>query len=136
MTSGLGRRYLDTVNRTPADPDLLGEVMRMHATMNPDDRRESAVRMFHLFELLKARGYQGDAHTNLALSIEWRLSALARLVSEQGVIGWTAAGDDGAELLHPNVVMAAATEPLTEGVDGQAVFDPIAFRERCFGPRS
>jgi hypothetical protein len=45
--------FLATVNRTKVTPDLLVEVLQMHAAMAPEDRPVFEARTFHLFAVRK-----------------------------------------------------------------------------------
>ena len=84
--------FLNVTSRTPVSPTLLREAMGLHANMAPEDRPMFEPRAFQLFEFLKRRGFTGRRHSDLALAINSRLTALARLVQGDHVKGWSAAG--------------------------------------------
>jgi hypothetical protein len=128
--SALGQRFLDEVNATVVSPEMLGEVMQMHADMLPADRQVHEVRMIRLFELLKAKGLKGRRHSDMAMAIDFRLSALAHLISEHDVRGWTLPAEPGVEYVHFDVLRAAADEPVIENDERQAGFEPERFRLR------
>ena len=90
--------------------------------------------MIRLFELLAEKGHDDEEqHADLPLAIQFRLTALARPVRAFEVRGWTLPGGErGLEYVHPNVVRAAAEEPLIETARDQAGFDSEAFRSRLF----
>ena len=45
--------------------------------------------------------------------------------------GWPLpAGQDGADFVHPDLIRAAAEEPVIEDANGQPAFDPESFRNR------
>jgi hypothetical protein len=72
--------FLERVNRTPVSPTLLGEAMELHANMAPEDRPVFEARAIQLFEFLKDKGFTGRRRSDLVLAINFRLTALARLV--------------------------------------------------------
>lgn len=124
--------YLNRVNATIITPELLMEVVQMHADMEPEDRQVPEVRMIRLFELLKSRGWKGDRHADVALAVDFRLRALAHLMGSRETLGWTLPAEDGAELVHPNVLRSAASQPVVLSADGSVAFEPEAFRRSCF----
>lgn len=88
-------------------------------------------RAFQLFEFLKRRGFTGRRHSDLALAINFRLTALARLVQGDHVKGWTLLGrEEGLIHLHADVLKVAAKEPLIENPDGTVAFDVSSFTHR------
>lgn len=121
---------LKRVNRTPVSPTLLGEAMELHSNMPAEDRPVFEARAFELFRFLTDKGFEGTRLSDLALAINFRLTALAHLVQGDQVRGWTLPGDTGGQtLLHVDVLKAAAKEPLFENTEGQAVFDAPAFAQ-------
>jgi hypothetical protein len=83
--------YLDRVNRTEVSGELLGEVVRMHADMTPEDRPVFEARMFRLFELLDKKGL-AKKRSALATAIDFRLTALAKLHKDAALRAWTTLG--------------------------------------------
>src|SRR3954470_8514312 len=71
--------YLQQVNRTKVQPELLLEVIEIHAEMAPEDRPVFEARAFRVFELLKEKGIRPNRVADMAIAIEFRLTALARL---------------------------------------------------------
>lgn len=121
--------FLRRVNRTKVSPDLIGEVMEMHANLPAEDRTAFEVRAIRMAQLLTDKGFSGRQHADMALAIEFRITALARLLQSRDVRGWSLPGEEqGQEYLHVDLLRAAATEPVIESADGQACFDPEAFR--------
>ena len=115
---------LDDANRTPVSPQLLGEAMEMYAGMPHETR------LRRLFDFLRDRGFTGARHGDLAVAINFRLTALARLVPSYAESGWTLPGQDGAIPLPADVLVeAAAEQALVEDVDGVA-FDVDGFARR------
>jgi hypothetical protein len=123
--------YLDSVNRTKVMPELLCEVLQMHAAMPPEDRRVFEARAFRVFELLKSKGLRANRIASLATAIDFRLTALARLQQDAGLRGWSMPGQEpGAVSISTDVLKAVAEEPLIENAEGQAAFDAESFKRR------
>ncbi|WP_156652628.1 hypothetical protein [Methylobacterium sp. Leaf86] len=109
---------------------LLAEAMERHSNMPPEDRGVFEAIAFELFRFLTEKGFEGSRHGDLAMAINFRLTALARLVQGDQVRGWTLPGDtEGLTYLHADVLKAAAKEPLVEDDKGQAAFDGPAFAQ-------
>ncbi len=122
--------FLARTNEVTISPELLGEVLLMHAGLPPEDRRDHTVRMIRLFELLDDKGLQDD-RADISIAIDFRLTALARLLAAQEALGWTIPGSEtGMELIHPSLVRGAAEEPLIGDANHQPAFDPESFRQR------
>jgi hypothetical protein len=80
---------------------------------------------------LKEKGFTGRRHSDLALAINFRLTALARLVQGDHVKGLTLADrEEGVTLLHADVLSAAAKEALVEDPDNAVAFDANSFVRR------
>lgn len=124
--------YLDTVNRTKVKPELLLEVVEMHAAMPAEDRGVFEARAFRIFELLKSKGLRGNKIAALATAIDFRLTALARLEQAAALRGWSISRQEpGVSLISIDALRAAAEEPLIENADGKASFDAERFRRRA-----
>jgi hypothetical protein len=118
------------VNKTKVEPDLLAEMMEMHAGMSAKDRPIFEARAFRMFELLNKRGFRGKRRADLSLAIDFRLTALARLTDAQGGRGFTRPGNEhGMDWIHTDLVRCAAEEPLSEQ-DDQPTFDIDSFEQR------
>jgi hypothetical protein len=123
--------YLDSVNRTKVSPELLIEVVQMHAGMAAEDRPVLEARAFRIFELLKSKGLRGRRIAALATVIDFRLTALARLERDAGLRGWSRPRlESGAVSISTDAIRAAAEEPMIEDSDGRATFDVEHFRQR------
>jgi hypothetical protein len=121
---------LNRVNQTKLAAELLGDAAEMHAGLPADDRSSFEGRAISLFKMLDRRGL-GRKRADLAIAIDFRLTALARLLQDRQVRGWTLpAGHDGADFVHPDLIRAAAEEPVIEDANGQPAFDPESFRNR------
>lgn len=123
--------FLRTVNKTKVEPDLLGEVMQMHADMPAEDRSSIEARAFQMFNLLNERGYRGKKRAALSVAIDFRLTALARLIDARGGRGFTMPGrEEGMDWVHANLVRCAAEEPVVEDEVRQPGFDADRFEQR------
>jgi hypothetical protein len=121
--------FLEQVNRTVVSAEVLGEAIKMHAAMPAEDRPVE-VRAIRLFELLDKKKLGRD-RAALALAIDFRLTALARLHDKDVLRGWSMPGNEpGVEFIHADLVLAAAEEPVIEDAAGQVAFDPKSFRRR------
>src|SRR5690349_3933734 len=101
--------FLDGVNRTKVSPELLGEVVQMHAAMAPEDRPVYEARAFRLFELLKTKGVRTGKIAALATAIDFRLTALARLQRDAALRGWSMPGQEpGAISISADALKVAA----------------------------
>lgn len=122
--------FLDRVNTTQVSPELLGQVMTMYAELDAKDRRVQEVRMFRLFDLLKENGLKGRRHADVATAVEFRLEALAGLLQQRDVRGWTLPAEEGAEYVHFDLLRVAATQPMIESTKNRVAFEPELFRMR------
>ena len=118
--------YLDRVNRIAISADLLGEVMDMLRSLPAEERWSSGSRSARLFQLLERRGLSETADV-VAVAVDLRVTALLRLQNHAGLRGWASLG---SELAHPDLLKAAAAEPLVEGADGDPGFDMDSLRLR------
>jgi plasmid maintenance system killer protein len=123
--------FLERVNRTAVSPRLLGEAMQLYADMAPEDRSEFEVRAIQLFDFLVDKGFTGRRRSDLALAINFRLTALAKLVRCNHLKGWMLATEEHeVSLLHIDVLKAAAKEALIEDPDDAVAFDVDSFVRR------
>ncbi|HEY0281174.1 MAG TPA: hypothetical protein VGC27_00955, partial [Rhizomicrobium sp.] len=104
--------FLERVNRTKVTADLLGDVLKMHAAMAPEDRAVLEVRFIRLLELLDKKGLgRGRRRAALATAIEFRLEALAGLESDHALRAWIMPGEElGCDYVHAELLEAAAKE--------------------------
>jgi hypothetical protein len=123
--------FLGRVNRTKVSPELLVEVLQMHAAMAPEDRGVFEARAFRIFELLKSKGLRTSKIASVATAIDFRLTALARLEHDAALRGWSIPRQEpGVASISIEALKAAAEEPLIENAEGKAVFDAESFRRR------
>lgn len=123
-------KFMEKINRTAVAPELLGEVLEMHAAMPAADRGVFEARAIQLFQLLDQKA-PGQDRAALAIAIDFRLTALARLQRDEPLRGWTLPGNElGMQVIHADLVKAAANEPLIENLAGEAAFDADSFRRR------
>jgi hypothetical protein len=123
--------YLQQINRIKVRPELLREVIEMHAGMAPEDRPVFEARAFRMFELLKEKGIRPNRVSDVAIAIEFRMKALARLQRDAALREWSLPSRElGAMAISIDIITAAAEEELIESDKGEAVFDPESFRRR------
>jgi hypothetical protein len=123
--------FLEKANRTKVPAKLLGEAMELHVDMPIEDRSVFEARALRLFGFLKDKGYKGRRHADLAVAINLRLMALARLVQGDHARGWTLPGqEEGATYLHADLLKVAADETLIEDSGGSVSFDGQSFAIR------
>src|SRR5262245_10522172 len=83
-----------------------------HAEMPAEDRPVFEARAIRLFELLDRKGLGKDMGA-LAVAINFRLEALARLHANSMLRGWSMLDSEpGMNYIHAYLVKAAAEEPL------------------------
>ena len=105
--------------------------MQMHANMPAEDRTSFEARAFRIFELLNERGYRGKKRGTLSIAIDFRATALARLIESRGGRGLTRSGSEaGMDWVHVDFVRCAAEEPLVEDHAQQPAFDADRFEQR------
>src|SRR5215469_3393391 len=115
--------FLEEANCATVTAELLGEVLEMHAAMPAEDRGVFEARAVRLFKLLDRKGL-GDKRATLAMAIDFRLQALARLQMDSALRGWSMRGDEpGKEYIHADMLKAAAEERIIENEAKQADFD-------------
>lgn len=122
--------FFEIVNRMIVSADLLGEALQTIAAMPAPRRSQNEARTAQLFELLEQKALAQD-RAALAVAIDARVIALARLQSGDALRGWSAPGDrPGLTVISADLVKAAASEPLIEDADGWPGFDVERFRLR------
>ena len=118
---------LDRINRIDVPPELLTEMIEMHADLPDEERSNVAAVAARLGELLERKGL---AVSDLAVAIDRRIRALARLMATDGARGWIMAGEPtGPSYIHAVLVQVAADEPLIE-IAHEPGFDPFSFWAR------
>ncbi|SCW90754.1 hypothetical protein SAMN02927900_06489 [Rhizobium mongolense subsp. loessense] len=122
--------FLNQVNKTNVTPELSGEALRLHSGMPPERRNSYEARMFELFRFLDDKGLKRQKR-ELAMAIDFRLTALARLNGDKALSGWTLPGSEpGQDFIHENLLKAAALEPVVEDEYRQAAFNAESFQRR------
>jgi hypothetical protein len=87
--------------------------------------------VLQLLEFLKDKGFTGRRHSDLALAINFRITAVTQLVRDDHVKGWTLSDrEEGISYLHADIIKAAAKEPLIEDSDSAVAFDENSFVRR------
>lgn len=122
--------FMDKMNGTYVDPELLRAVMAAHAGLSAPDRCNLEARALRIFELLEERGFQGRQIAELTVAIEFRLTALARLTTAHGGRGFIHPGrEPGMRRVAADLVRCAAEEPLVN-LDDEPTFNIDSFELR------
>jgi hypothetical protein len=123
--------FLKSVNSTTVTAEMLAEVLEMHAAMPAGDRGVYEARMFKMFDLLDQKGLRKERR-QLAMAVDFRLTALARLQSDNALRGgWSLPGSEaGMDYIHHDLLKAAAEEPVIENTRREAAFDLESFQRR------
>jgi hypothetical protein len=123
--------YMDRLNRTVVPADLLAEVIQKYTALPAAvDGEAFGQRSECLNEILRRRGAEDTLA--LKIAIDLRVAALEQLPAE-ALQGWSTPGNvSGPDFVHPDLVRAAAEEPLIEDGTKQQrlVFDTEGFRRR------
>lgn len=125
-----GQKLIDRINAIQLDPELLMGAMEAVADMDPEDRKTFDGRTITIVRFVHEQDFSQNEGIDAAMSINFRLMALARL-DLLAVPEWriTAGRDGDPDLLHENVMRCAATEPLLR--DGEdVIFDRDRFEQR------
>ncbi|QIQ86834.1 hypothetical protein [Erythrobacter sp.] len=118
-------KFSDKINAIEVDPEILEEVLGRISELAPEDRGfvGSSITAVHVVNDL---GLPDGERQDMCLALNFRLRALAKLISENGAAGWTMPGADGATFIHQEVIERAASQPLCE--EGEDLFfDPEEF---------
>jgi hypothetical protein len=110
---------------------LLGSVLGAQTGMLPRGRPPEEAAVLRIFQLLMKEGYRGDEVRMIATAIEFRLTALANLIADDGFLACSVPRDAAyPAVITREMLQAGANEPLVEGANGQAAFDPEGFLRR------
>jgi hypothetical protein len=100
------------------------------ADMTPEDRKSFEGRTIAIIRFVHEQDIPDEERTDAAMSINFRLIALAKLdVPAFPIWRIAAKGKDDPDLLHEDVVQCAAEEPLVR--DGE----DLSFDRACFTSR-
>jgi hypothetical protein len=118
--SGIVERIL----RVKVSSDDMRRALQAVNALTPADRRDPVMRALCLVRLFG--GSPKKDVTQHVTAIEWRFQALARLAARPEFKAWSMPGDHDAVEIAPDVLEAAAAEPLIE-IDNQPGFEADAF---------
>ncbi len=122
--------YLDRVLKTPVDVELLVAVLAQLAEQPAETRPLFDARAVCIFAVLNERGWRGKPLAVLAIAIEFRLTALAHLLTVTDARGFTGVGGaTGLVWAQADLVRCAAEEPLIDQ-DDQPTFAVDSFERR------
>lgn len=119
---------LERANKTKVEPELLGDILKAVAEL-PAGKRDFEGTTIEIVRRVGELKLPDRKRGDLAMAINFRLMALARLMEAGGGRGWTAPGQDGCTFVHEELVRAAAEEPMVE-VDAELQFDAETFHRR------
>ena len=119
---------LERANKTKVEPELMEDILKAVAELPADDRDFEGTTI-EIVKRVGALELTDRKRGDLAMAINFRLMALARLMEHGGGRGWTAPGKDGCTFVHDELVRTAAEEPMIE-VDGELQFDGDSFHRR------
>jgi hypothetical protein len=113
---------LKQINENPPTKEQMFAYVKACSELAPDNRvfERHVITWAQLFPDKRAQGY----------SAVFRMEALARMMSDDPLPGWTEPNDDGL-LTHQAIFAAAATEPVVMK-NGKVTFDRAAFIKRAF----
>jgi hypothetical protein len=122
---------IERVNRVRVTAELLGSVLRAQTGMLPQGRSPEEAAMLRIFQLLMNEGYRAGELRMIATAIEFRLTALANLIANDGFLACSVPRDAAyPAVITLEMLQAGADEPLIEDANGQAAFHPGSFLRR------
>lgn len=117
------------VNAYQLDPALLAEAMESVAEARPDELRDFDGWVAAVSRAVVAAGLRPEEATLASMAIQFRYSALSRILRAGGAQGFTASVEPGRRSLQEVLVRCAAEEPLLDQ-EGLVSFDPVSFHQR------
>ena len=116
---------IDELNDVVVSAHVLEEAIIRISRLPAGDRgfEASTITAFHVVNEMDLP--EGERQ-RVGMAVNFRLMALAKLIDTHGAAGWTMPGDDGAVLIHTEVVERAADQPLVEA-NGDICFDSEEF---------
>lgn len=118
---------LENVNATALSPELLMAALVAIDEMPPEDRPDMTARMMVVISTLQREAPEAD-RAGLAMAVNFRLTALAHLMTSERLAGFKQPGGLDYELISEDVVRTAAVVPLRM-IDDELSFDPHQFRD-------
>ena len=133
MATDKGMRFFDQIDRYQLKPELLMGALEAIAGMEPDDRKTFEGRTITIIRFVHESDIPEDERSDAAMSINFRLMALAKLdLPAFPVWRIIAERKDDPDLLHEDVLQCAAIEPLVR--DGEDLnFHRSNFTKRLAG---
>ena len=117
------QRVIDRVNANPPTRKQMAAYAKACGKLPPEDR------VFEVHVITWARLFPRSAEQGY--SAVFRMKALARLLSEGPLPGWTELSRDGALLTREDIFAAAAAEPVIQQ-DSEVAFDRESLIRRTF----
>jgi hypothetical protein len=122
---------LERVNGVRVTAKLLGAVLHAQTGTPPQGRSPEEAAMLRIFQLVMDKGYRSGELRMIATAIEFRLTALANLMANDGFLPCSVPRDAAyPAVITLEMLQAGADEPLIEDADGQAAFHSESFLRR------
>jgi hypothetical protein len=122
---------LERVNGVRVTAELLGAALHAQTGMQPQGRSAGEAAMLRILQLLMNKGYRSGQLWMTATAIEFRLTALANLMANDGFLPCSVPRDAAyPAVITLEMLQAGADEPLIEDADGQAAFHSESFLRR------
>jgi hypothetical protein len=122
---------LERVNRVRVTAELIGSALHAQIGRPPLGRSPEEAAMLRIYQLLLNKGYRARELRMIAIAIEFRLTALANLIANEGFQAWSVPRDAALPaVITLEMLQAVAAEPLIEDGEGQAAFRLESFLRR------
>lgn len=122
---------LDRINRVQVSAELLAAALHSQTGTLPQDRPPGEAAAMRIFQLLMTRGFRPGELGLVATAIEFRLTALANVISYDGLLASPVRRDLASPaIITLEMLQVAADETLIEDADGEPTFDEHTFRCR------
>ena len=118
------RKMLNLVNATPVPVETMLAYVEEISSLPREEQDMTGL-------LIKAVVVTDGKDPDLGQSMYFRMEALARLLVDTPLPGWARPQDDGSEIVHRTIFLAAAKEPI-KLKKGQFVFDRDDLLRRAF----
>ena len=123
---------VDKAMNTPLDPAMLKRALIEFSNMETEDRKDFTARAVTMIRILdQEENIETGERAWMAMAVEWRLEALARLQSTPQFRRYSTGQDEeGADWIRADMIELAATEPLIRIDDYSVTFDAETFFQK------
>jgi hypothetical protein len=119
----------EAINVYRLDPSLFRKTLEEIANRHISGNLSLEEKMICCMEVANTSNMGEENKSIVALSIHFRLEALANYLASGGASGFRHKGLLGSDMLDPGIVTCAALEPLIQ-VSGQVTFEAASFEQR------